>query len=496
MALHSRAALLPLNLAAGSEGLGLSAQIYKTLCTGIVEGRLAPAMRLPSARQLAADWKVSRNTVDDAIQRMQSEGFVVRRVGSGTFVAANFPGLGAQRPQAPRRQPSEAGRSALMAVSASGLTASRAYAPGSTPRPEAFVAGLPALDLFPLDLWRRLVARRMRTSGESLLGYFPAMGHAPLRDATARHLAATRGIDCVPEQVMIVNSSMQAVDLAARVLLEPGDAAWVEDPCYPNLRAALAMAGATIVAVPVDDHGIDVRAGKRAAPSAALVHVSPSCQYPTGVTLSIERRMALLRWAEKAGSWILEDDYQSEFTYQGRPLAPLYSLDRGERVLYLGTFTNAVFPSLRLAYVVLPRSLVPVFQAVRGQLDDHTHGLAQAVMADFADGGHFNAHLRKMRSVYLSRRNALVDACARELPSAARLGPAVAGMNAALHLAPRLADTAVAATAQASGLRALPLSRYAESGRGVNGLLLGYTALSERRIAAGIARLAQVIAAA
>ena len=195
-----------------------------------------------------------------------------------------------------------------------------------------------------------------------------------------------------------------------------------------------------------------------------------------------------------AGAWIVEDDYQSEFTYAGRPLVSIHGLDRSERTLYVGTFTNSVFPSLRLAYVVLPRSLVPVFEAVRRQLDDHTHGAMQAVLADFIDGGHFSAHLRKMRALYHGRRDALLAACARSLPATAILGPATSGMNVALYLPARQADRAVAARAAASGLSVLPLSRYASGTHACNGLLLGYTALTERQIGAGMTRLAQVIA--
>jgi len=494
MANRGHVAFLPLQIAPGLTALDLRAQIYKTCVEAIVDGRLAPGMRLPSARLLAADWRISRNTIDDALGRLQAEGFLVRRVGDGTFVATDVGERNDCRRSARTRGPNALGRRALSTLSSWGRSTSAAHSPYSTPRPAAFVAGLPALDLFPLDLWRRLVARRMRVSGRALLGYAPTMGHMPLREATVRHLAATRGVVASADQIMILNSSMQALDLVARVLLEPSESAWVEDPCFPNLRAVLAMAGARIVPVPVDDDGIDVDAGAALAPDAALACVSPSCQYPTGVTLSLERRLALLRWAEAAGAWLVEDDYQCEFTYGTRPIAPIYSLDRGERVLYVGTYTNAVFPSLRLAYLLLPRALVRVFEAVRGQQDDHTHGFMQAVLADFADGGHFSAHLRKMRAIYHARRDALTAAWARELRGAASLGPASSGMNAALNFTRRHPDGAVAVAAQDAGVRVLPLSRYAAGSRGVNGLLLGYTALSERRIETGIARLARVFA--
>jgi GntR family transcriptional regulator/MocR family aminotransferase len=486
-----RGSLVPLLVGGAAEGLCLRDQIYKTCLAAIVDGRLSAGARLPSARQLAADWRISRNTVDDAIARLQAEGLVVRRVGDGTFVAAAARSTARPRPK--RRQPSRLGRRALAGVSAMGRSATSSYAPASVPRAEPFLAGLPALDAFPLALWRRLAARRWRVSGAGLLGYLPSLGHLPLRQATARHLAATRGVVCAPEQIMIVNSSMQAVDLVARVLLERTDSVWVESPGFPNLRAALAMAGARIVPVPVDAHGMIVDEGRRSAPAAALVCVTPSCQYPTGVTLSLERRLALLDSAEAGGAWIIEDDYQSEFTYEGRPLASIHSLDHGRRTLYMGTFTNSVFPALRLAYVVLPEALVPVFEAVRRQLDDHTHGPMQAVLADFIDGGHFTAHLRRMRTLYHDRRDALLAACVRALPDGIVPGPAASGMNVALHLPARLIDRDVVARAAATGLRVQPLSRFAAPAYGANGLLLGYTALPERRIAEGIVRLAAAI---
>jgi GntR family transcriptional regulator/MocR family aminotransferase len=488
---RSRSAMVPLLRGPGAEGLSLRDQIYKTCLTAIVDGRLAEGVRLPSARQLAEDWRISRNTVDDAIAQLQVEGFLVRRVGDGTFVAAQTRKLPPMR--AKMRRPSVLGRRALAGLSASGRGATSSYTPNSVPRAEPFLAGMPALDAFPLALWRRLAARRWRVSGGGLLGYFPSLGHGPLREATARHLANSRGVDCEPEQIMILNSSMQAVDLVSRVLLERTDIVWIEDPCFPNLRSVLAMSGVRIASVPVDAHGLNVQEGIRRAPSPGLVYVTPSCQYPTGVTLSLERRLALLRFAETSGAWILEDDYQSEFTYSGRPIASIHSLDRNERTLYVGNFTNSVFPSLRLAYLVLPMALVSAFEAVRRQLDDHTHGYMQTVLADFMDGGHFSAHLRKMRSLYHERRDALVAAYDHAMPGTAVLGPATSGMNVALHLPAQLADQAVAARAAASGLRVLPLSRYASGSQPLNGLLLGYTALTERRIAAGMVRLARVI---
>jgi len=473
---------------------GLRDRIYKTCLDAIVDGRLAPGARLPSARMLAAEWRVARNTVDDALGQLQLEGFLVRRVGAGTFVAERIPGR-LCTPTPRRRKPAAIGARALASVSQWSRDIARREGAAAAPRPRAFLAGMPALDLFPLALWRRLAARRWRVDGPALLGYFPAFGHVPLREALLRHLAVARGIDAGVDQVMIVNSTMQAALLIARVLVERGDAVWLEDPCYPNLRSTFAMAGAALVPVPVDRDGLVVAAGARAAPAPALVYVTPSCQYPTGQRMSLERRVELLRFAERSGAWIVEDDYQSEFTYAGRAMASLHSLDRSARVLHVGTFTNAAFPSLRLAYAVLPRTLVPVFDAVRRQLDDHTHGFMQAVLADFIAGGHLATHLRAMRAVYEERRAALAQACVRLLPRSLALSPVIGGMNAVLPLPPAFSDTAVAQRAAAAGAAVLPLSRYRHGAANPNGLLLGFTALSERRIGAGVAALGRALAA-
>jgi len=471
---------------ARTPGTTLRTRIYRACLDAIVDGRMAPGTRLPSARQLAADWRVSRNTVDDAIAALQADGVLVRRVGAGTFVAQAAPAPAALRP------PSAFARTALAEVSRWSRRAAATHAPGAVPRAHAFVAGLADLRAFPLDRWRRITAARLRTGGSALLGYPPSAGLPALRSAVARHLALARGIACAPEQVAIVNSAMQAVDLVVRMLLERGDRAWLEDPAHPGLQATLAMAGVRTVAVPVDADGLDVAAGIARAPRAALVHVTPCCQYPLGTTMSAARRAALLDWAARRGAWILEDDYQSEFFHDGRPPAALAALDRSGRVLHLGTFTSAAFPSLRLAWIVLPPSLVDTFEAVRGQLDHHSHAIAQAVLAEFIDGGHLAAHLRRMRTLYRARRDALVAALARHGVDGTRLVAAHAGMHVALRLPRGRSDRAVAAAAAARGVAVMPLSRYARHVR-VSGLLLGYTALDEGAIERGVARLAPLL---
>lgn len=469
------------------EGATLRASIYRACLDAIVAGRLAPGMRLPSARQLAAEWRVSRHTVDEALGALQADGVLERRVGAGTYVAARAPA----RPQRVATTPQA--RAALADVTRWSLHAARSHEPRARPGGRAFVAGLPDLCAFPLAAWRRLTAARLRgAGGPLLLGYVPPEGLPALQEALARHLALARGIACAPGQIAVVNGTMQAVDLVARVLGGRGAQAWIEDPGFPNVRATLAMAGLRPVPVPVDGEGLVVEAGVARAPRARLVHVTPACHYPLGTTLSARRRAALLDWARQRGAWILEDDYQAEFRHDGRAPAPLAALDGSTRVLSMGTFTNSVFPSLRLAWVVLPWPLVAPFAAVRAQLDQHSHGIAQAVLADFLDGGHYAAHLRRMRAQYAARRDLVVAALAGHGVPAAALGPAAAGMHVALHLPRAWRDRDAALACAAAGVDAMPLSRYACRAR-VNGLLLGYAALDERAIRDGAARLARAL---
>jgi GntR family transcriptional regulator/MocR family aminotransferase len=473
----------------GAARLTTRSLVYKSCLKAILDGRLWPGARLPSSRSLASDWKIARNTIDDALMQLQADGFLERRTGDGTYVARRLPVLlGAGT--LPRMRPaSRAGRLAVATFSAWARSAVDTHVPQAAPRPRAFLAAFPALEAFPLRLWQRLTARCLRSEARGLLHYFPSMGYGPLREATARHLALTRGVVCSPDQVMILNSSMQALDLAGRVLLERGDEAWIEAGGYPNVRVSLSMSGPKLVPVPVDDEGLDVKAGRARSRGAVLAHVTPACHYATGAPMSLKRRLALLQWAESAGAWIVEDDYQGEFHYDERPVETLYSLDRGARVLHVGTFTNALFPSLRLSYLVIPLAMCEVFEAVRAQLDDHTHGIHQAVLADFIDEGHLSAQIRRMRAIYKERRDALLGACDHHL-GPGLLGPAVAGMSVALHLPRAVDDRALRQRGAGAGLELMPLSRYDAS---LNGLLLGYTALTPAAIREGMRKLATVI---
>jgi GntR family transcriptional regulator/MocR family aminotransferase len=481
-------ALLPSLQTPLDSGAPLHLQIYRRIRGAILAGTLAPGARLPSTRTLALDFGVSRTTAEEAFAQLEAEGFLVRRVGDGTYVA--LPEAPAKPVRKTARAPRIAGRREL---SARGRVLAGQDVCAEPLAVRAFGAGLPALEAFPVDTWNRLLARRIRRSGRELLGYGQPAGYEPLREAVATYLGTSRGVVCSPSQVVILTSSQQALDLASRLLLDPGDAAWMEEPGYPGARAALAAAGARLVPVPVDESGLDVARGEALAPAARLAYVTPSYQYPMGVTASLERRLALLAWAERAGAWILEDDYNSEFRYTGRPLAAIQGLDAAGRVLYVGTFTKSLFPSLRLAYLVAPEDLVNAFVQARMLQDGHTPTLPQAVLADFITEGHFGAHIRRMRSLYQSRRDALLDEASRAFPDHVKLGLAEAGFHVAAHLPEGTDDRAIQRRAADRGIEVQPLTRYYAGPEARPGLVLGYVGLSPEAIRAGVRGLAGVV---
>lgn len=476
-----------------SSATPLFRQLYESLRTSILRGRLPSGTRLPSTRALAADLAIARNTVANAYEQLLAEGYVEGQVGSGTYVARTLPDdavpVGAEvapaaREPCPGRRLSRRGD--LLAGTSVGVSRTSA-----TPRP--FRAGLPAFDAFPFQLWARLMARHWRHPSRELLGYSAPVGYRPLREAIAAHLAATRAVRCDAEQVVIVAGSQQALDLAARVLLDEGDVVWIEDPGYLGARGALVGAGARVVGVPVDAEGIDVAWGAAHAPTPRLVYVSPSHQYPLGVMMSLARRLALLDWASRADAWILEDDYDSEYRFVGRPTAALQGLDRDGRVIYLGTFSKVLLPSLRLGYLVVPPDLVDAFAAARALVDRHSPLVEQAVLADFINDGHFAHHVRRMRLLYAERQATLVEAASRELSGLLDVRPADAGLHLIGWLPEGVDDVAAASLADARDVETIPLSRYYLQPAPRGGLVLGYAALNEEQIREGVSQLAQAL---
>ena len=468
----------------------LHRQLYEGLREEVLAGRLRAGTRLPSTRALALDLGVSRNTVMGAFLQLLAEGYLEGRVGSGTYVADSLPDdlLRAETREGRRPERTRSGRG--LSRRGEVLASTRASTARDRGAPRAFRPGVPALDEFPLRVWGRLAGRVWRSPPRGLLGYGDPAGYGPLREEISAYLGAARAVRCTPEQVIVVSGSQQALDLAARVLLDPGDAAWVEDPGYAGARGALVAAGARLVPVPVDEEGLRVEEGVERAADARLAYVSPSHQYPLGATMSLSRRLELLAWASRSGSWVLEDDYDSEYRYTGRPLEALQGLDAEGRVIYLGTFSKVLSPALRLGYLVVPPDLVDPFTAARELADRHSPSVEQAVLARFISEGHFARHVRRTRVLYAERQAALLEAARRHLPGLLDVRPAEAGMHLVGWLPEGADDREAMRRAAARGVEATALSLYGIEPPPRGGLLLGYAAVGEAEIRTGVRRLA------
>lgn len=464
-------------------------QLYFAIREAILEGRLRPGARLPSTRILAEELAVSRNTVVIAFDQLLAEGYVEGRTGAGTYVSATLPeDLLSARPDRDAEAPPP--RRPDTRLSERGRFLAGIRAAGSA-QPAPFSAALPELARFPFDDWARLLARHWRYPEREFLVGSDVAGYAPLREAIATYLGTARAVSCDAEQVIILSGSQQALDLAARVLIDPGDEVWIEDPGYTGIRGALLAAGASLVPVPVDAEGLDVAAGRARSPDARLAIVTPSHQYPLGTTMSLTRRLELLDWARAANAVVIEDDYDSEYRYAGRPLAALQGLDGDGRVIYTGTFSKVMFPGLRLGYVVVPEDLVDAFRGVRQLVDSHPSTVAQAALTDFIADGYLAAHVRRMRALYAERQAALLAALRERVGGRLDIAPDDCGMHLIGYLDDTVDDGALARLAAERGVVAAPLSRlYMEAPRR-KGLMLGYAGVdgpAMRRAAATLGR--------
>ena len=452
----------------------LHRQVYEHIRNAIRTGQLRPGDRLPSTRSLAERLGTARGTMDAAYAILAGEGYLVRRGAAGTAVNTDLDGR------------------AIAGAASRPRVASPAVPPAvHVPRP--FQMGLPALDAFPRKAWSRLVARHARGLAPADMAYPDPAGYAPLREAIAGYLATSRGVRCTAGQILITNGYQDAVNLVADVLLKKGDKLWLEDPCYPPTGETLRAAGATLVPIRVDAEGLRVSDGLTRARRASLAVVTPSHQSPLGVALSLPRRLALLGWASAAGAWIIEDDYDSEFRYVGRPLPALKSLDRDDRVLYAGTFSKVLYPSLRLGYLVVPDSLLVAF--VRSNRLRHLGPatLEQRVVADFMAAGYFARHLKRMQTLYAARRRALADGLSTVFGSRICVDLKPGGMHLIARFAAGVRDVELATLAQAAGLAVEALSRRATAPACGQGLLLGFTNIAEADALDACRRLYRVI---
>ena len=466
-------------------GVPFYTQIYDGYRMAILSGRLGPGQRLPSTRTLAAELQISRLPVLNAFEQLLHEGYLEGKVGSGTYVRDCIPDEVA-RPMRLRRPPLPVRKRPFV------VDPQPAPGAGATMAPGVFKS-LPALDRFPNETFARLTRRHAGRLSEDLLAYADPGGYAPLRDAIAAYLRTARAVDCDPDQVIVVSGSQIGLRLAAMTLATPDSIACMEDPGYRGARAALAGSAASIAPIAVDNDGIDVAAIARLGERARFVYVTPSHQYPLGVSLGVSRRLELLGWAERNELWILEDDYDSEFRYSSRTLGALQGMDTGDRVIYLGTFSKVLFPALRLGYVVVPHELIPRFIRMREALDLFSPLLYQLVLTDFLREGHFARHLRRMRAIYLGRRNALLTAIREHAGDVLAIENTDAGLHLVTFVPEGVDDLEVTSCAAECALFPAPLSACYAAAPSRAGLILGFGGANEQVLAEGVRTLAGLV---
>jgi GntR family transcriptional regulator / MocR family aminotransferase len=469
-------------------GTPIFRQVYAQMRGAILAQRLAPGAKLPSSRALAAELGVARSSVISAYEQLLAEGYLAGRIGSGTYVSSDLPEPIEHRRRGRRKQ---AGPSVLLPPPARAFAALGAIAVEDEDRP--FTNARVLIDARTIEVWRKLTQSMFRHFHPIHRGYADARGLPELRRAICEYLGAARGVRATPEQILITAGTQHAIDITTRVLLSPGDEVWVEDPGYPMTRRALAAAGLQLRPVAVDAQGLDVGAGLRSAPKARAAFITPSHQYPLGIMLSMTRRLELLAWARESGSWIVEDDYHSEYRYAGRPLAALQGLDDAERVIYVGTFNKVLFPGLRLGYVVVPPPLVKSFAGARFLLDRQAPTLPQTLVAEFMRQGYFAGHIRRMRLVYRDQRDLIVGELQRRLGANIAVTAPEQGMHLAAFLRDELSDVAVEMALRERGIVARALSRLYLKAAPRQGLLLGFTGFPPQIIAPAVARLARVV---
>jgi GntR family transcriptional regulator/MocR family aminotransferase len=453
-----RKPIVSLALRPRSSGTTLFRWLYDEIRIAIIEGRLAPGTRLPSTRSIADQHDVARGTVVAAFDQLATEGYLESGVGNGTFVRQTG---GETSTAASRNQRSSRDKPVQPSLSQRGRELANNPFPQlwSNRNVETFQLDRPALDAFPIKLWGRIAARRLRKALPSLLTASGVFGYRPLRETIADYVGRHRGVKCSAEQVVITTGTQQSLDLIARLTLDRGDRVWMEDPGYAGATTLLRALGAQVIGVPVDEEGLDCNAGRKRGRLAKLAYVTPGCQFPLGLSLSLPRRLALLHWAHAQGAWIFEDDYDSQLQFSGRPLAALRSLDSAGHVVYSSSFNKMLFTSLRLGFLVLPPTLMEAMRAARSIVDRFPSVLDQATLCDFLAEGHMDQHMRRMRELYEERLTALARAVRRELDDVMQLAPIQAGLQVVAWLNKDIDEAAACRAAAAQGINSLELSK-------------------------------------
>jgi GntR family transcriptional regulator / MocR family aminotransferase len=481
-----RSASFTLTLPPRDRGAPATRWLSAALRSEILDGRLRGGARLPATRDLARQYGLSRGTIVSAFEELKSEGYLVGTVGSGTYVNQTLPDelFEVSRGVAPSVTQRRA-HTRRLSDFAQRVDVLWGFPDGPA---RAFRTAQPALDLFPTTLWAQLAARRIRRATATLLLQCEPMGYRPLREAVTDYLTTSRGVRCTTDQVAIVSGVQEALDVVARIFLNPGDRVCMENPGYNGASRLFDGFGLKISGLPVDREGMAVPPARLR--DVRLVHVTPGHQFPLGVSMSLPRRLALLEWARSSGALIFEDDYDSEYRYSGRPLPALQGLDRTGAVLFAGTFNKVMFPSLRLGYLVLPPDLVEPFSAVRSLTMRHGPLLDQAVLCDFISEGHFGRHIRRMREVYAERLDVLVRSAKEELAGLLELSDIEAGLQTVGWLNDGVDDRAASRAAYARGVEVIPLSWFTRGRTARPALHLGFAAVDAREIRRGVRELA------
>ncbi len=464
----------------------LTSWLYGGLRLAILEGRLAPGTRLPASRDFASLYGISRGTVVNVLERLQAEGYISCRVGFGTWV--NHIAAPAPTRQMTSRPPAYIRRVISEYVRPKPFV-DLAFIGGIRP----FRVGNPATTEFPSEVWGRIATDRARNFRSWLKTEEDGRGYRPLRDAIAEYLRASRGVRCSSEHIIIVSGIQQALDLLSRLLLKAGDPVWMEDPGYFGASVAFGNVGAKIIGVPVDEEGLSVSTGMKLCPQAKGVYLTPAHQFPLGVTMSLERRMAVLNWASRTGAFVIEDDYDSEYRFEGQPVPALQSLDNHSNVIFIGSFSKTMFPSLRLGYVVLPASLADTFLAFRYRTDFRNSTFDQAVLCDFIVDGHLARHLRRMRNLYAGRLAALIEGGKEHLSGLLELSNVRAGLYTIGFLKNGMTSRQAEKLVAAQGVEVLAVDRYTLRRPDPRALLLGFAAYDESAIRQGLVRLAKAL---
>jgi GntR family transcriptional regulator/MocR family aminotransferase len=483
----------PFDMALPPRGTQASAYgwLYASLRDEILEGRLRSGARLPATRDLARQYSLSRGTIVSAFELLKSEGYLRGTTGSGTYVSSILPDALLQVGRTPRARTSPQ-KEKKPRVSDYARRAK--LFSGFEIRPSrAFRPNVPALNLFPTALWTQITARRLRrTSMNLLLGCDP-LGYSPLREAIANYLSSSRGVKCTAEQIAIVSGVQEALDLTARILLNPGDRVCMENPGYVGARMVFEAVGAKVSAVRLDDEGMKVRG--QILRGSRLIYVTPGHQFPLGTTMSLSRRLELLEGARKSATLIFEDDYDSEFRYSGRPIPALRGFDRSGSVIFAGSFSKVLFPSLRLGYLVIPPNLMEFFAAAISLTTRHAPLPQQAVLCEFITEGHFGRHLRRMREVYAERLSVLLEAAREKLAGLLEISEIEAGLQTVGWLREGIDGESAFRAAAARGVEVFPLSRYSHGRIAREGLQLGFAAIDRREIRRGVQELAAALKA-